>query len=105
MKETKMYQAIMITSMGAEIMRVSNSKKLLNEFLREYIYRYIKDLFPSDNIDLVTGENCYTAFKANKNFLCCWKIVEIRYFEASPEELEEEKRETEKTSKNDTYAE
>ena len=45
MKETKMFEAVIITGSGVEILRVSNSKKQLDEFLRDYIHRYVKDLY------------------------------------------------------------
>ena len=99
MKETKMYQAIMITNYGVEIMRVSKSKKLLNEFVSEYRQQYIKDMFGWQNVEVIRGENSYTVIRTNdKNFMCCWKIVEVRC-------LEEKKIKIEETAKNDRYAE
>ena len=41
----------------------------------------------------------------NNDFVAAFKIRNIACIVASPKELEEEKRETEKTAKNDTYAE
>ena len=100
-----MYQAIMITSTGVETLRVSNSKKQLNEFVRDYIYRYVKDLYGWDDMKSLNGENCYTIMRNNNDFIAAFKIRNIACIIASPKELEEEKRETEKTAKNDTYAE
>ena len=100
-----MYQAIMITSTGVETLRVSNSKKQLKEFIRDYIHSYIKDLYGWDDMKSLNGENCYTIMRNNNDFIAAFKIKSVASIVASPEELEEEKRETEKTAKNDTYAE
>lgn len=105
MKETKMFEAVMITGSGVETMRVSNSKKLLNEFVENYIHRFYKSRF----LEVFRGEDCYTMLCKNNDFISAIKIRKIAGIVASPEELEEEKRErereTEKTAKNDTYAE
>ena len=105
MKEVKMYEAVIITGTGVEILRVSNSKKQLDEFMRDYIHRYVKDLYGWGNSIFLNGENCYTIMRKNNDFVAAFKIRNIACIVASPEELEEEKRETEKTAKNDTYAE
>lgn len=105
MKETKMYQAIMITSTNIAVLRVSNSKKQLKEFIRDYIHSYVKDLYGWDDMKSLNGENCYTIMRNNNDFVAAFKIRNIACIIASPKELEEEKRETEKTAKNDTYAE
>lgn len=105
MKEVKMFEAVIISGTGVEILRVSNSKKQLNEFVRDYIHRYVKDLYGWGAAYILNGENCYTILKKNNDFVAAFKIRSITCIVASPEELEEEKRETEKTAKNDTYAE
>ena len=95
-----MYQAIMITSTGVETLGVSNSKKQLNEFLRDYIHRYVKDLYSWDDMKSINGENCYTIMRNNNDFIAAFKIKSVASIIASPEELEEEKKEREKTAKN-----
>ena len=105
MKETKMFEAVIITGTGVEILRVSNSKKLLDEFIRDYIHRYVKDLYGWGSVRVINGENCYTILRINNDFIATFKIRNIVCMVASPEELDKEKRETEKTAKNDTYAE
>ena len=100
MEKTKMYQAIMITSTGVEILGVSNSKKQINEFVRDYIHRYVKDLYGWEDIEVLTRENCYIILQKNNNFIATFKIKSISCIIASPEELEEEKKEREKTAKN-----
>lgn len=108
MKEIKMFEAVIITGTGVEILRVSNSKKQLNEFVRDYIHRYVKDLYGWGAVYILNGENCYTIMRNNNDFVAAFKIRNIACIEVSPKELEEEKREkreTEKTAKNDTYAE
>ena len=94
MKEVKMYQAIMISSNGVEVMRVSKSKKLLKDFISEYRQLYIKDVYGWSNIEAIRGENSYTVIRTiDKEFLCCWKIMEVSC-------LEEKKIKTEETAKN-----
>ena len=105
MKETKMFEAVIITGTGVEILRVSNSKKQLDEFIRDYIHRYVKDLYGWGTVRVINGENCYTILRISNDFIAAFKIRKIACIEASPEELEDEKRETEKTAKNDRYAE
>ena len=100
MEKTKMYQAVMITSSGVEILGVSNSKKQINEFLRDYIHRYIKDVFGWDDIEVLTRENCYIILQKNNNFIATFKIRSVASIIASPEELAEEKKERDKTAKN-----
>lgn len=107
MKEVKMFEAVIITGTGVEILRVSNSKKQLNEFVRDYIHRYVKDLYGWGAVYILNGENCYTIMRNNNDFVAAFKLRKIACIVASPKELEEEEREreTEKTAKNDTYAE
>ena len=97
-----MFKAVKITSTDVVMLRVSNSKKLLNEYLIDYI-----DNFHGwGDVKVISGENCYTILgKYNNSFIAAFKIRSIACIVASPEELEDEKRETEKTAKNDTYAE
>ena len=94
-----MYQAVMITSTGVEILGISNSKKQLNEFLRDYIRRYVKDLYGWDDIEVITRESCYIILQKNNNFIATFKIRSVVSIIASPKELDEEKRNTE-TAKN-----
>ena len=105
MKEVKMFEAVIITGTGVEILRVSNSKKQLDEFVRDYIHRYVKNLYGWGSVRVINGEDCYTIMRNNNDFVAAFKIRNIACIVASPKELEEEKRETEETSKNDTYAE
>ena len=100
MKETKMFEAVIITGSGVEILRVSNSKKLLNEFVRDYIHRYVKDLYGWGAVYILNGENCYTIMRNNNDFVAAFKIRNIACIVASPKELEDEERETDKTAKN-----
>ena len=100
MKETKMFEAVIITGSGVEILRVSNSKKLLNDFIKRYIHIYVSDFFGERGIKILREENCYTILEGNNDFVAAFKIRSIVCMVASPEELEEEKRETEKTAKN-----
>lgn len=95
-----MYQAVMITDTGVEILGISNSKKQINEFLRDYIHRYIKDVFSWDDIEVLTRESCYIILQKNNNFIATFEIRSIASIIASPEELAEEKKEREKTAKN-----
>ena len=102
MKETIMFKAVKITSTGVVILRVSNSKKLLNEYLIDYIDNFCG----WGDVKVISGENCYTILgKYNNAFIAAFKIRRVQCIVASPEELEEEKRDSEKTAKNDTYAE
>ena len=105
MEEVMMYEAVMITSTNIAVLRVSNSKKQLKEFIRNYINTYVKDLYSWDDMKSLNGENCYTIMRNNNDFVAAFKIRNIACIVASPEELEDEKRETEKTAKNDRYAE
>lgn len=86
MKEVKMYQAVMITKEGVNVMRVSKSKKLLKDFIAEYRHLYIKDVYGWLNIEAIRGENSYTVIRTiDKEFLCCWKIVEVSCLEEKKE--------------------
>ena len=105
MEKTKMYQAVMITSTNIAVLRVSNSKKQLKEFIRDYIHSYIKDLYGWDDMKSLIGENSYTILRNNNEFIIAFNIRKVACITASLEELAEEERETEKTAKNDTYAE
>ena len=96
MKETKMFEAVIIAGTGVEILRVSNSKKLLDEFVEDYIYRF----YESRALEVLRGEDSYTILSNNNDFVWAIKIRRVACIVASPKELEEEKRETEKTAKN-----
>lgn len=100
MKETKMFEAVIITGTGIEILRVSNSKKQLNEFVRDYIHRYVKDLYGWGAVYILNGENCYTIMRNNNDFVAAFKLRKIACIVASPKELEDEKRDSEETAKN-----
>ena len=100
MKEVKMFEAIMITDTGVEILRVSNSKKQLNEFVRDYIHRYVKDLYGLLSVYILKRENCYTIMWNDNGFIAAFKIRSIECILASPNELAEEEKEIEETAKN-----
>lgn len=91
MGKTNMYEAVMITSKGVEILGISNSKNKLNEFLRDYIHRYIKDVFGWDDIEVLTRESCYIILQKNNNFIATFKIRSIACILASSEELAKKK--------------
>lgn len=106
MEEVNMFDAVMITSTDVDVLRVSISRRLIKQYLMLFIQTYIRDVFDTeDDVVVVRGENSYTILKKNNDFVAAFKIRSITCIVASPEELEEEKRETEKTAKNDTYAE
>ena len=100
MKKVKMYEAVIITGTGVEILRVSNSKKLLNEFIRDYIHRYVKDLYGLGSVRVINGENCYTILRISNDFVAAFKIRSIECILASPNELAKEDKEIEETAKN-----
>ena len=103
MKETMMFGAVMVTITDVEVLRVSNSRRLLNQYLMLFIQTYIRELFDTDDVDVVRGENSYTILRKNNDFVAAFKIRSIECIIASPEELAEEKRNTE-TAKNAEYA-
>lgn len=93
MKEVNIYQAVMITNQGVEVLRVSKSIKLIKDFIAKHRHQYIKDIFGWSNVEVIRGEDSYTLIRtSDKNFLCCWKIVKVIC-------LEEEKN-TEETAEN-----
>ena len=96
MKEVKMFEAVIITGTGVEILRVSNSKKQLDEFVRDYIHRF----YESRALEVLRGEDSYTILCNNNDFVSAIKIRRVASIIASPEELAEEKKEREKTAKN-----
>lgn len=100
MKEIKMFEAVIITGTGVEILRVSNSKKQLNEFVRDYIHRYVKNLYGLGAVYILNGKNCYTIMRNNNDFVAAFKIMNIDCIVASTEELAKEEKEIEKTAKN-----
>ena len=105
MKETMMFDAVMVTSTDVDVLRVSNSRMLIKQYLRLFIQTYIREIIDTEDVNVVRGENSYTILKKNNDFVAAFKIRNIACIDASPEELEEEKRETEETAKNDRYAE
>ena len=105
MEDTMMYEAVMITSADIDVLRISNSQMLLKQYLRSFIQNYIRESFDTEIVAVVRGENSYTILRKNNDFVAAFKIRSIACIVASPKELEDEKRETEKTAKNDTYAE
>ena len=91
-----MYEAVIITGTGVEILRVSNSKKLLNEFVEDYIYRF----YESRALEVLRGEDSYTILCNNNDFVSAIKIRRVACIVASSKELDDEERETDKTAKN-----
>ena len=101
MKDTIMYEAVMITSTNIGVLQVSNSKKQLKEFIRGYINTYLKNLYSWDDVKSLIGENSYTILRRNNNeFIFAFNIRKVACIIASSEELEEEKKERDKTAKN-----
>ena len=100
MKETKMYQAVMITSTDVDVLRISNSQMLLKQYLSIFIQNYIRECLDNEVVGVVRGENSYTILKKNNDFVAAFKIRNIACIVASPKELAEEKKERDKTAKN-----
>ena len=90
MEDTTMYEAVMITSTNIAVLRVSNSKKQLKEFVRGYINSYVKDLFGWDDMKSLIGENSYTILRNNNEFIIAFNIRKIACITASLDELVEE---------------
>ena len=90
MEDTMMYEAVMITSTNIEVLRVSNSKKQIKEFIRGYINSYVKDLFGWDDMKSLIGENSYTILRNNNEFIIAFNIRKIACITASLDELVEE---------------
>ena len=105
MENTMMYEAVMITSADIDVLRISNSQMLLKQYLSIFIQNYIREGLDNEVVAVIRGENSYTILRKNNDFVAAFKIRNIACIVASPKELEEEKRETEKTAKNDSYAE
>ena len=105
MEDTTMYEAVMITSADIDVLRISNSQMLLKQYLSIFIQNYIREGLDNEVVAVIRGENSYTILRKNNDFVAAFKIRNIACIVASPKELEEEKRETEKTAKNDSYAE
>ena len=100
MEEVMMYEAVMITSTNIAVLRVSNSKKQLKEFIRNYINTYVKDLYSWDDMKSLIGENSYMILRRNNNeFIFAFNIRKVSCIIASPKELAEEEREREKRDK------
>lgn len=100
MEETMMYEAVMITSADIDVLRISNSKMLLKKYLSIFIQNYIRESFDTEVVAVVRGENSYTILRKNNDFVAAFKIRDIACIVVSPKELEEEKRNTDKTAKN-----
>ena len=100
MEDTTMYEAVMITSADIDVLRISNSQMLLKQYLSIFIQNYIREGFDNEVVAVIRGENSYTILKKNNDFAAAFKIRSIECILASPEELEEEKKEREKTAKN-----
>lgn len=90
MKDTKIFAAVLITRTSIETLRVSNSKKQLKEFIRDYIHSYVKDLYSWDDMKSLIGENSYTIMRNNNDFVAAFSIKKVASIIASPEELAEE---------------
>ena len=90
MEDTTMYEAVMITSTNIAVLRVSNSKKQLKEFVRGYINSYVKDLFGWDDMKSLIGENSYTIMRNNNEFIIAFNIRKIACITANLDELVEE---------------
>ena len=90
MEDTTMYEAVMITSTNIAVLRVSNSKKQLKEFVRGYINSYVKDLFGWDDMKSLIGENSYTILRNNNEFIIAFNIRKIACITANLDELVEE---------------
>ena len=90
MEDTMMYEAVMITSTNIAVLRVSNSKKQLKEFIRDYIHSYVKDLYGWDDMKSLIGENSYTILRNNNEFIIAFNIRKIACITASLDELVEE---------------
>ena len=99
MEDTTMYEAVMITSADIDVLRISNSQMLLEQYLRSFIQNYIRESFDTEIVAVIRGENSYTILRKNNDFVAAFKIRSIACIVASPKELEEEKRNTE-TAKN-----
>ena len=100
MEDTTMYEAVMITSADIDVLRISNSQMLLKQYLSIFIQNYIREGLDNEVVAVVRGENSYTILRKNNDFAAAFKIRKIACIVASPEELEEEKKEREKTAKN-----
>ena len=96
MKEVKMFEAVIITGAGVEILRVSNSKKQLDEFVRDYIHRF----YESRALEVLRGEDSYTILCNNNDFVSAIKIRRVACIVASSKELAKEEKEIEETAKN-----
>ena len=88
MEKTKIFAAILITRTSIETLRVSNSKKQLDEFLRDYIHRYVKDLYGWDEVHVIAGENSYTIMRNNNDFRAAFSIKEIECIDEIEDEEE-----------------
>lgn len=100
MEETKMYEAVMITSADIDVLRISNSQMLLKQYLSIFIQNYIREGLDNEVVAVVRGENSYTILRKNNDFVAAFKIRDIACIVVSPKELEEKQRDNEETAKN-----
>ena len=92
MEDTTMYEAVMITSMDIDVLRISNSQMLLKQYLSIFIQNYIREGLDNEVVVVIRGENSYTILRENNDFVAAFKIRSIECILASTEELEEEKK-------------
>ena len=92
MEDTIMYEAVMITSMDIDVLRISNSQMLLKQYLSIFIQNYIREGFDTEIVTVIKGENSYTILRKNNDFVAAFKIRNIECIIASPEELAKEKK-------------
>ena len=100
MEYTMMYEAVMITSMDIDVLRISNSQMLLKQYLSIFIQNYIREGLDNEVVAVIRGENSYTILRKNNDFVAAFKIRSIEYILASPNELAKEEKEIEETAKN-----
>ena len=100
MEDTMMYEAVMITSMDIDVLRISNSQMLLKKYLKIFIQNYIREGLDNEVVAVIRGENSYTILRKNNDFVAAFKIRSIECILASTEELAKEEKEIDKTAKN-----
>ena len=91
MEDTTMYEAVMITSMDIDVLRISNSQMLLKQYLSIFIQNYIREGLDNEVVAVIRGENSYTILRKNNDFIAAFKIRSIDCIVASPKELAKEK--------------
>ncbi len=95
MEETKMYEAVMITSADIDVLRISNSQMLLKQYLSIFIQNYIREGLDNEIVAVVRGENSVAILRKNNDFVAAFKIRSISCMIASPKELAKEEEEIE----------